>query len=123
MLDDRSNRSQCCHRLATAATFRKELCCPGSMTRIWAPPTCYTLRHNTVRIMKGLFLVTSKCECRFSTFHITFLSTQKLLFSHSPFSRNRINALYVYFCSVFLSTHFATQYPHTCICVVQNLNG
>ena len=41
--------------LATVATFlRKELCCPGAMTRRWAPPTCYTLRRITASIMKDL---------------------------------------------------------------------
>ena len=51
----RSNPTQCCQQLATAATFlRKELCYPGAMTRRWAPPTRYTLRRNTASIMKDL---------------------------------------------------------------------
>ena len=51
----RSNRTQCCQRLATAATFlRKELCCPGAMTQRWAPPTRYTLRRIRASIMKDL---------------------------------------------------------------------
>ena len=42
-------------RLATAATFlRKELCCPGAMTRRWAPPTRYTLRRYAASIIKDL---------------------------------------------------------------------
>ena len=49
---------QCCQRLATAATFlRKELCCPGVLTRRWAPPTRYTLRRNPASIMKHLILI------------------------------------------------------------------
>ena len=36
----RSNRTQCCQRLATTATFfRKKPCCPGAMTRRWGPQT------------------------------------------------------------------------------------
>ena len=39
-ISGRSNRTQCCHRLATAATFvQKLLCCAGAKTRRWAPPT------------------------------------------------------------------------------------
>ena len=57
----RSNRTQCCQRLATAATFlQKELCCPGAMMRRWAPPTRYTLQRITASIMKemrDLFLI------------------------------------------------------------------
>ena len=34
--------------------LRKELCCPGAMTRRWAPPTRYTLRRNPASIMKDL---------------------------------------------------------------------
>ena len=34
--------------------LRKELCCPGAMTRRWAPPTRYMLRRNTASIMKDL---------------------------------------------------------------------
>ena len=50
-----SNRTQCCQRLATAATFlRKKLCCPGAMTRRWVSPTSYTLRRITASIMKDL---------------------------------------------------------------------
>ena len=42
-------------RLATAATFlRKELRCPGAMTRRWASPSRYTLWGNTASIMKDL---------------------------------------------------------------------
>ena len=45
-----SNWIQCWQRLATAATFlQKKLCCQGSMSRKWAPPTRYTLRHITVQ--------------------------------------------------------------------------
>ena len=32
--------------------FRKKLCCPGAMTRRWAPQTRYTLRRNTTSIIK-----------------------------------------------------------------------
>ena len=40
----RSNWRQCCQRLATAARFlRKKPCCPGAMTRRWAPNTRYTI--------------------------------------------------------------------------------
>ena len=54
-ISDRSNRTQCCQRLATVATLlRIELCCPGAMTRRWAPPTRYTLRRITASIMKDL---------------------------------------------------------------------
>ena len=50
-ISGRSNRTQCCQRLATAATFlRKELCCPGATTRRWAPQTRYTLRRTTASI-------------------------------------------------------------------------
>ena len=50
-----TNRTQCCQRLATAATFlRKKLCCPGAMTRRWAPQTRYTLRRITASIIKDL---------------------------------------------------------------------
>ena len=31
-----------------------KLCCPGAMTRRWAPTTRYTLRRNTASIMKDL---------------------------------------------------------------------
>ena len=42
-------------QIATAATFlRMELCCPGAMTRRWAPPTRYTLRRIAASIMKDL---------------------------------------------------------------------
>ena len=48
-----SNRTQCCKRLATAATFLwKELCCLGAMTRRRAPPIRYTLWRNTDNITK-----------------------------------------------------------------------
>ena len=44
---------------ATAATFlRKELCCPGAMTRRWAPQTRYTLQRYTESIMKDLIFTT-----------------------------------------------------------------
>ena len=47
--------TQCCQRLATAATFLgKELCCQGAMTRKWVPQTRYTLRRNTASIIKDL---------------------------------------------------------------------
>ena len=50
-----SYRTQCYHRLATAAAFRqKKLCCPGSMTQRCATPTDYTLRRNAASIMKDL---------------------------------------------------------------------
>ena len=55
----RSNRTQCCQRLATVASFlRKELGCPGAMTRRWAPPTRYTLRRITASIIKDLIWFT-----------------------------------------------------------------
>ena len=51
----RSNRTQCCQRLTTAATFlRKELCCLGAMTWRWAPLTRYTFQRIIARIMKDL---------------------------------------------------------------------
>ena len=51
----RSNRTQCCQGLATAATLlRKKLCCPGAMTRRWASQTRYTLRRNSASIIKDL---------------------------------------------------------------------
>ena len=47
-ISSRSNWTQSCQRLATAATFlRKELCFSGAMTRRWAPQTCYRLPRNT----------------------------------------------------------------------------
>ena len=56
----RSNRTQCCQRLATAATFpQKELCCPATMTLRWAPPTRYTLQRNAASIMKDLITCTA----------------------------------------------------------------
>ena len=52
-ISGRSNRARCYQRLATAATFlRKELCCPGAMTRRWAAQTPHTLWRNTASIMK-----------------------------------------------------------------------
>ena len=54
----RSNRTHCCLRLATAATFhRKELCCSGAMTRRRVPQTRPTLRRITASIMKVLILI------------------------------------------------------------------
>ena len=51
----RSNRTQSCQRLTTAATIlQKKLCCPGAMMRRWAPQTRYTLRRNTANITKNL---------------------------------------------------------------------
>ena len=48
-----SNRTQCCKRLAIAATFhQKELCGLGAAKRRWAPPTRYTLRRITASVMK-----------------------------------------------------------------------
>ena len=55
-ISGRSNRTQRCQRLTTAATFLwKELHCQGTTTQRWAPQTLYTLRRNTASIMKGLF--------------------------------------------------------------------
>ena len=61
----RSNRTQCCQRLATVATFlQMKLCCPDTMTRKWAPPTRYTLRRNAASMMKDLIRVKiKKSEC------------------------------------------------------------
>ena len=57
-ISGRSNRTQCCQRLATAAAFlQKELCCPGTMLRRWALQTRYTFWHNTASIMKDLMKV------------------------------------------------------------------
>ena len=54
-ISGRSNRTQCCQWLAYAAIFlRRKLCCPGAMTRRWAPSTRFTLRRNTTSIMKDL---------------------------------------------------------------------
>ena len=48
-----SVKLESCQRLATAATFlRKKLCCPGAMSRQWAPQTRFTLRRNTARVIK-----------------------------------------------------------------------
>ena len=48
-----SVKLESCQWLATAATFlRKELCCPGAMSRQWAPQTRFTLRRNTARVIK-----------------------------------------------------------------------
>ena len=42
-ISGRSNRTQCCQRLATAAIFlQKKLCCLVAMTRRWAPQTRHT---------------------------------------------------------------------------------
>ena len=43
-----SVKLESCQRLATA----KELCCPGAMSRQWAPQTRFTLRRNTGRVIK-----------------------------------------------------------------------
>ena len=41
-ISGRSNRTHCCQRLATAATYlRKEPCCSGTITRRWAPQICH----------------------------------------------------------------------------------
>ena len=53
-------------RLATAATFlQKKLCCPGAMTRRWAPPTRYTLWRYAASIIKNLIW--------FNSIKLTFL--------------------------------------------------
>ena len=47
--------TQCCQWLATTSTFlRKELCCPGAMTRRWTTPSRYSLQRITAIIMKDL---------------------------------------------------------------------
>ena len=62
-ISDRANRTQCCQRLATAATFlRMKLRCPGAMTRRLAPPTRYSLRRNTASIMKDLICHLNKID-------------------------------------------------------------
>ena len=49
-----SNRTQCCQRLATAATFfRKELCCPDAMSRGGARKLITSFRSNTAGIVKN----------------------------------------------------------------------
>ena len=54
-ISGRSNQTQCCWRFASAAKFLwNELCCPGTMTRSWAPQTRYALRRNTASVMKDL---------------------------------------------------------------------
>ena len=46
-----------------AATFlRKELCCPGAMTRRRAPQTRYTLRRCTASIMKDFDFAILLCS-------------------------------------------------------------
>ena len=73
-ISGRSNQTQCCQRLATAATFlRKELCCPGAMTRRWAPPTRYTLRRNAASIMKDLIWFDRSKTFVFAFFEINCL--------------------------------------------------
>ena len=53
-------------RLATAATFlQKKLCCPGAMTRRWAPTTRYTLWRYAASIIKDLIW--------FNSIKLTFL--------------------------------------------------
>ena len=42
--------------LSTTQILRKELCCPGAMTRRWAPQTRYKLRRSTASIMKDFIL-------------------------------------------------------------------
>ena len=50
--------AQCCHRLATGATFlRKQLCGLGAMSRRWAPQTPYTLRRSTSEYKERFGLV------------------------------------------------------------------
>ena len=57
-ISGRSNRTQCCQRLATAAVFfQKELCCPGAMMWRWALRTRYTLWRNTANVIKDLIKV------------------------------------------------------------------
>ena len=54
-ISDRSNRTQCCQRLATVALFlRKKLHYPGAITWRWASQTGYTLRRITAIILKDL---------------------------------------------------------------------
>ena len=49
--------TQCCQRLATAATFlREELCCTDPMTRIRARKLDYTPQRNATSLMKDLIL-------------------------------------------------------------------
>ena len=63
-LSDRSNRTQCCQRLATAAIFvQKKMCCPGAMMKRWAPPTRNTLQHNTASITKDLICLMLSSVC------------------------------------------------------------
>ena len=52
---DQSNRTRCCQRLATAEIMlRREMCCPGAMTRKLAPQIRYALRRNTASIIEDL---------------------------------------------------------------------
>ena len=34
--------------------LNRKLCCPGAMTRRWAPQTCHTHQRITASLMKGL---------------------------------------------------------------------
>ena len=89
-ISGRSNRTQCCLRLATVATFlRMELCCPGAMTRRWAPPTRYTFRRNTASIMKDLirrFCVVFRLFALVCIVHIALVDTNgSILYDHAKY--------------------------------------
>ena len=46
--------------------FRNELCFPSAMTRIWAPPTHYTLRRTTASTMKEESCLIMLAACVFN---------------------------------------------------------
>ena len=59
-ISDRSNSTQSCQQLATAATFlRKKLCCQDTITtRIWGPLNSLHALHNLASVMKDLIYLT-----------------------------------------------------------------
>ena len=75
--------------------FWKKLCCPGAMTRRWAPQTCYALPRITYEcIEKFLFVLMFSTIC-----FCLMLSSYKYHQKKSNFSRNksRIKACQMYF--------------------------
>ena len=86
-----------------AATFlRKELCCPGAMTRRWAPPTRYTLRRNPASIIKDLIW--------FEVVNLNHLST--VSFAHATImqhSRVCSKALILFFLLPYSQRHYTIR--------------
>ena len=86
-----SNRTQCCQRLTTAATFlQKMLCCPGAMR--WAAQTRYTLWRNTASIMKDLIWTSQKAAQASAYFCLIVISESEETTSSDVIAYN-FNAL------------------------------